>query len=164
MTGSKLQRRTVPATLFPSLARDMDQFQANVRRMFENPLSSLDAFSTLPQPIGWVPAVEISNSPTELTLTAELAGVDPKDVHLQVDGDALILRGEKEARRTEGDEGTEYYVVERNYGSFERAFTLPSNIDAAKIKANFERGLLIVHMPKTAASTPRGREIPIGEK
>ena len=162
MAHMNLQRRSLPG-LFPSLSREMDQLQSNIRRMFDNPFAA-EALATFPQPIGWMPAVEISETSDEVKLTAELAGMDAKDVHVELDGDVLTLRGEKQSERKEGEKGTEYYLVERSYGAFQRSFTLPSTVDAQKIKADFDRGVLTVRMPKTAQAAPRGREIPIGGK
>ena len=163
MASTKLQRRPLFGGFLPSFSRDMDQFQANIRRMFENPLAAAEGLATFPQTIGWVPPVEISESPSEVTLTAELAGLDTKDVHVQLDGDVLTLRGEKQAERKEGEQGAEFYLVERSYGAFQRSFTLPSTIDPEKIKAEFDKGVLTIHMPKMPQAQLRGREIPIGE-
>jgi HSP20 family protein len=161
MASTRLQRRPQLAALLPSFSRDMDQFQANIRRMFENPFAAADALVTLPQPIAWLPPVEISESPTEMTLTAELAGMDAKDVHIELDGDVLTLRGEKQNERKEGEKGTEYYLVERSYGTFQRSFTLPSSVVPDRIKASFDKGVLTINMPKTAEARSQGREIPI---
>lgn len=160
MPSTRLQRRPGGSGIFPSLSREMDQLQANIRRMFDNPLAA-DAFATMPQPIGWMPPVEIRESANELTLTAELAGMDASDVHVQLDGDVLTLRGERQAEQKEGEEGTEYYLVERSYGAFQRSFGLPSSVDPEQIKAEFDKGLLTIRMPKTAQARTRGREIPI---
>ena len=164
MASTKLQRRHHNTAILPSLSRGMDQFQANIRRMFENPFAAAEAIAAFPQPIGWMPPVEISESPSELTLSAELAGMDPKDVHIELDGDVLTLRGEKQSERKEGEEGKEYYLVERSYGAFQRSFTLPSSIDPEKIRADFDKGVLTIHLPKTALAKTRGREIPVAGK
>lgn len=161
MASTRMQRRSQLSGLLPSFTRDMDQFQANIRRMFDNPFAAADAIATLPQPIAWMPPVEISESPTEMTLTAELAGMDAKDVHIELDGDVLTLRGEKQNERKEGEKGTEYYLVERSYGTFQRSFTLPGTVAPDKIKASFDKGVLTIHMPKTVEARAQGREIPI---
>ena len=70
-------------------------------------------------------------------------------------------RGEKLEERKEGEEGTKFYLSERSYGSFQRAFTLPRAVDAAKISAEFVKGVLTVHMPKTADAKVKGRKIDI---
>jgi HSP20 family protein len=163
MASTRLQRRPGSSGLFPSLSREMDQLQANIRRMFDNPLAA-DAFATMPQPIGWMPPVEVREWANEVTLTAELAGMDAADVHVQLDGDVLTLRGEKKGERKEGEEGSEYYLVERSYGAFQRSFGLPSSVDPEQIRADFDKGVLTIRMPKTAHARTRGREIPVTGK
>ena len=162
MPTMKMQRRQSAFPMFP-FARELDQLQANVRRMFENPLAGPSFLSALPQPLAWTPPVEISESRNEMMLTMELPGMEMKDVHVSVDGDVLTVRGEKGEERTEEEE-KQYYLVERSYGAFERSFTLNSTIDIAKINAEFDKGVLTVHLPKSETAIARGREIPIGKK
>ena len=162
MPSSRMQRRPgALATMFP-FSRELDQLQANVRRMFDNPLAGPAGFlSALPQPLAWMPPVEISESKNELTLTMELPGMDMKDVHVAIDADVLTIRGEKTEERKEEETEKQYYLFERNYGAFERSFTLTNTIDVAKIDAEFDKGVLTVHLPKTKEAAARGREIPI---
>src|SRR5688500_18406764 len=105
MAGTKIQHRAFVPPFVSSLAREVDQLQASVRRMFEHPFAPPGDVLTFPRPIGWFPAVEVTESDAELTMTAELPGLDRKDVHVDLDGDVLTLRGEKRAERVE--EGTE---------------------------------------------------------
>jgi len=79
-----------------------------------------------------------------------------------VENNILTIRGEKREAREEGDEGHRYHVWERRYGSFQRAFTLPSSIQADAIRAEFDRGVLTVRMPK--APEAKGRTIEISGK
>jgi HSP20 family protein len=95
MATTTLQRRPHTTALLPTLAHGIDQFQSNIRRMFENPFAAAEALAALPQTIGWIPPVEISESPNEVTISAELAGMDAKDVHVQLDGDVLTPSGRR---------------------------------------------------------------------
>jgi HSP20 family protein len=161
MPSTSLMRRRP----FSTALREMDQLQANIRRMFENPFAPAPAlFEAFPQPIGFVPPVEITERDDTLTVTAELPGMERKDVHVEVDGDVLTIRGEKQEERREGDEKKEYHLVERSYGAFQRSFTLPANVDAERITAAFEKGVLTVQLPMSKATRPRGREIAITGK
>lgn len=163
MPRSLLPRRFTPPRFLPSLSRDTDSLDATIRRMLENPFASAaDLFADLPQPIGWMPPVEVTEDDAAITLSAELPGADPKDVHVELDGDLLTIRGEKQEERT--DDKKKYHVVERAYGAFLRAFTLPSGVDPAKIAASFQKGVLTVTMPKTSDARPRGREIAVTAK
>ena len=144
----------------PSLTREMDQLQASIRRMFANPLvSPSDVLAAMPRTIGFVPAVEISESADEITVTAELPGMEIGNVHVELDDDVLTLRGEKQEERKEGDEKSEYHLVERSYGAFQRSFTLPGSVRPDDVTAEFAKGVLTVHLPKAKNGPARGREI-----
>jgi len=91
-------------------------------------------------------------------LEIELPGIKPSDVEVTAENGILTIRGEKQGTSTEGTEGR-YHVVERTYGSFTRSFQLPSAIDERSIDAEFEDGLLSVHIPKAAIAQPRKIEI-----
>jgi HSP20 family protein len=73
----------------------------------------------------------------------------------------LTIRGEKKAERREEDDDAQYYLVERSYGGFQRSFTLPSTVDPDSVRAEFNNGVLNIHLKKQATGRPRGREIPI---
>jgi HSP20 family protein len=165
MPTTNLPRRRPFSNALPALSREIDQLQANIRRMFDNPFApTTELFATVPQAIGFMPPVEIAESAEEMTITAELPGMDQKDVHVELDGDVLTLRGEKQEERKEGDEKSEYHLVERSYGAFQRAFTLPRTVDPERITAAFAKGVLTVRLPKTPEARSRGREIQIAAK
>lgn len=108
----------------------------------------------------WLPAVDLEEKENEFLLTAELPGMSEKDVKVDVEGNTLTLRGEKQTEREEKNEKEgRWHLVERAWGSFERSFTLPSTVDSQKIEAEFKNGLLTVHLPKRATST--ARRVPI---
>jgi HSP20 family protein len=157
-----MQRRTPsPFGLFPLLTRDIDLLQANMRRILQNQPATGESAGTMSQALAWTPAVEISETNDELVITAELPGIDADEVHVVVDDDTLTIRGEKRSERVEGDDNTQYYLVERSYGSFQRSFTLPSTVDPESIVAEFNNGVLTIHLKKMDAERTRGREIPI---
>jgi HSP20 family protein len=85
--------------------------------------------------------------------------MDQKDIDLSVDDGVLSIRGEKTDEREHEDKKVHLY--ERSYGSFQRSFTLPSDVDAAKISAEFEKGVLKIHLPKDGEAKPKGRKIAI---
>jgi HSP20 family protein len=163
--STRMQRRTPsPFGLFPLLTRDIDLLQANMRRILQNQPTVGESAGTMSQALAWTPAVEISETPDELVITAELPGIDADEVHVVIDGDMLTIRGEKRSERREDDEDTQYYLVERSYGSFQRSFTLPSTVDPESIVAEFNNGVLSVHLQKVDAERTRGREIPISPR
>ena len=147
------------APLFAGVAREMDEMQNRLRRVFNEGLP----FEGLAgrEAVGWVPVVEIAESAEELILTAELPGMTKDNVEVLFEDDVLILRGEKREEKKEEDDDRRYHLWERNYGAFRRAFTLPRTIDATKIVAEFKDGVLTVRMPKTALAKARGHKIQI---
>lgn len=134
--------------------RELDEIENRMSRLFREP--------TFPaEDMGWAPAVEVVENDRELRLTAELPGVDPEDVEIELEQNVLTIRGEKnEEKEEEKEEGErKYRIWERSYGEFSRSFTLPSTVDAEKIEAKFDQGVLTVHLPKTREAT--GRRIPV---
>jgi HSP20 family protein len=141
-----------------------DDMENRVNKLLDGMLTTPFNADVGAETIGWTPATEMSETPTELSLTAELPGLDKKDVDISVDDGVLTIRGTKTQERTEGKENTQYYVWERSYGTFERSFTLPRTVDASKISAEFEKGVLKVKMPKSEEAKAKGRKIEIATK
>lgn len=164
MSRNRLMRRPLAAPFMSSFAREVDQLQNSIDQMFENPFAMTTPAFTMPQTFGWMPAVDVTETDTAMKMTVELPGIDQKDVHIELDGQVLTLRGEKVDERVEGDKKKDFYLEERSYGAFQRSFTLPPNIDVDKITASFDKGVLTLQMPKMAEVKPRGREITIAAK
>ena len=106
----------------------------------------------------WTPAVDIKENESEIRLDLELPGLKPEDVELTAENGVLTVRGEKKTERKEGEENR-YHVVERTYGSFFRTFQLPQGIDEEQVKAEFENGILSIHIPKAALPQPKRIQI-----
>lgn len=138
----------------------IEELPERMRQMFEGTLP----LDTLAEPIGWMPAMEIVEKNGALTATAELPGIDPKDVEISLENGVLTVRGEKKEERKEEDPGAKYHMWERRYGSFTRSFALPSEVDAAGVKATFENGILTIDLPKTEQAKVQGKKIPISVK
>lgn len=105
------------------------------------------------------PRVDIAGTETEYTITAELPGVEEKDITLELNGDALIIRGEKQQEQESKDKG--YYSVERSYGSFQRVLTVPADADTEGIKAAYKNGVVTVTLPRKKALQDETRKIEI---
>jgi HSP20 family protein len=101
----------------------------------------------------WAPAVDIYEKDGNIVLTAELPGLDPKDVDVRVENNVLTLRGE---RKWSNDVDREnYHRVERAYGTFTRSFTLPNVVNTEQIKADFKDGMLRLTLPKREEAKPK---------
>lgn len=102
---------------------------------------------------GWMPAVDVFEKEDKFVVKAELPGMKEEDIDVSVVGDTLSIKGEKKTE-TEIEE-EDYYRCERSYGSFYRSIPLPSTVDADKIEASFEDGVLEVALPKSAKVKPK---------
>src|SRR5256885_10878365 len=107
----------------------------------------------------FVPRVELKEDDKQIQVTAELPGVDEKDVRVSAADDVLIIEGEKKSETEEKEKG--FYRSERYYGSFRRELALPSGIDMDKADASFKNGILKLTLPKTEQAQKTAKSIPI---
>ncbi|HLK84594.1 MAG TPA: Hsp20/alpha crystallin family protein [Xanthobacteraceae bacterium] len=107
------------------------------------------------------PKIDVSESKDGIEVTAELPGVDEKDIDLTLSNDVLTIRGEKKSERDEGDKEKSWHVVERRYGAFTRTVTLPYQPDSDKVEAKFEKGVLRIRLPKPAEIAKKEKKIAI---
>ena len=138
------------------MERMFDRFGFGVpamRRMFDLAPSFETSFSFN------APAVDVTEDDKAYKIAAELPGLDEKDVEVSVTGDVLTLKGEKLQQKEEKNKN--WYVSERAYVSFQRAFTLPEGVDREKIVADFAKGVLTVTLPKNAEAQKQQRKIEV---
>jgi HSP20 family protein len=102
---------------------------------------------------GWMPSVDVIDKGDKLVVKAELPGMKEEDIDISVVGDTLRIKGEKETD-TEVEEA-DYFRSECTYGSFYRSIPLPSTVDASKIEANLDDGVLEITLPKSAEVKPK---------
>lgn len=105
------------------------------------------------------PCADASESGNSYEISIELPGMDVGDIDLKVEGDVLMVSGEKRDEREETDRN--YYLVERSYGAFRRAFRLPEDVDRDRIAAEFSKGVLEINMPRAAGAEKDVRRIQI---
>ena len=101
----------------------------------------------------WNPKVDIYEEEDQIVVTAELPGVDKKDIELDVKDGILTLKGERSSDNEVKEKN--YYRKERSFGRFERSFKLQSDVDAGKIKADYKDGILKVSIPKPEEAKPK---------
>ncbi|MDP8990461.1 MAG: Hsp20/alpha crystallin family protein [Acidobacteriota bacterium] len=100
----------------------------------------------------WIPAVDIQETENELILKADVPDMEMKDIDVRMENGSLTLRGERKFEaQTEGG----WHRVERSYGTFERAFTLPDTVNPEGVKADYKNGVLTVTLPKKEVAKPR---------
>lgn len=107
--------------------------------------------------VDFAPRIDLSESGGDVRISAELPGLDDKDVEVTLVDNMLTLRGEKKAEHEENHEG--YYHCERSYGSFERTVQLPDNVDTDKAVAKFKKGVLQITIPMKPGSKASRRKI-----
>jgi HSP20 family protein len=118
---------------------------------FEQPYAALE--ETQGTSGAWSPLVDVYEDNEGITLKVELPEVDAGDVDIQLEGNALILRGERKLENAENREG--YHRIERYYGSFSRRFTLPSTVELGHVTAQSRDGVLRIVLPKKTETKPR---------
>lgn len=135
-------------------------FQREINRMFDD---FFDGISLSPSRVGresfFVPRVNVSESDKEITVSAELPGVDEKDVEVTLDRGLLTIRGEKKEEKEEQGKG--YYYAERSSGSFHREIPVPEGLDEKNVKASFNKGVLKVVIPLLPEASSGRKSIPI---
>jgi len=109
--------------------------------------------------MAWAPALEMYEKDNNFVVKAELPGVKKDDVDVSIAGDTLTIKGQKKASKEIKDE--DYYRCESQYGSFSRTITLPAAVDAKKIEASYENGVLEIHVPKAKEAVPTKVEIKV---
>jgi len=143
-------------------ARYDDPFSAlhrEINRVFEDMTRGFG--TAVGMPAGWQPSVELTENTASAKVTAELPGMDEKDVEVSLEQDLLTIKGEKKAESEREEEGVK--ISERSYGSFQRVITLPFAPDPDKVEARFEKGVLTITLPRPPEATPATRRIAIGK-
>lgn len=126
-------------------------------------MSWLTGCHPLKQETAWSPKVDIKEEKDEFVVYADIPGVDPKNIDIDIEGNTLTVKGERQTQKEEKDKANNYYRVERTYGKFYRQFTLPENIDGDKITAQSKHGVLAIHLPKAKEVTNQ-RKITVEER
>ncbi len=139
----------MPIVKYPTFNTETDEFPAGLR-LFQDSLSRL--FSE-PASRPWSPAVDIFETENELVLKADLPDVDPKNVGIELENGTLTLKGERNFEDQKNGRG--FHRIERSYGKFVRAFSLPDTVDGEKVKADYKNGVLTVTLPKKEVAKPK---------
>lgn len=151
-----------------SINRDITRMRNRIQRFLEEPFGFDLPFPSVEERrwerTMWSPAVEATETPMEYVVTAELPGIEPSAVDVEIANGMLTLKGQKAEERREEDKDRSWHLWERSYGSFERSFRFPNDVNEAKVHAEFANGVLTVKVPKSEVSHPAGRKIPVMKK
>lgn len=105
------------------------------------------------------PAADIVEKEKEYEITAELPGIDEKNIEVKLANHTLTIKAEKQDNKEE--KAKDYYLSERRYGSFQRSFTVPEGVDTSAIEASFAKGVLTLRLPKTEEARKAERKIAV---
>ena len=109
------------------------------------------------------PRIDVSETEKAIQVTAELPGLEEKDIDVSFADGMLTISGEHKEETEKKDEAKKYYVKERTYGSFQRVLAIGENVDQDKIKAAFKNGVLTVELPKAEEPEAKVKRIPVGK-
>jgi HSP20 family protein len=125
--------------------REMTQLQSQMSRLWDATIGSRQE--------SWLPAVDVFDTENAVVLKAELAGMNPDDIEIEVEDNVLTIRGERKFEEKVDEE--RYYRVERRFGSFQRSLALPQGVKPEDIQAAYEDGILEVRVPKAEEEKPK---------
>ena len=156
MTNERWRQLGGPVSRFEPF-RDLAGVQQEVNRLFDSFFGRPATVSTGERM--WVPVCDMYETKDDLHVTFELPGVREKDIHLNIQGDLLTLKGERKWETEVPDEG--YHRLERVYGKFERTVALPVPVQGDKVKATYRDGVLAITLPKAEEVKPKQVKIDI---
>jgi HSP20 family protein len=139
--------------------RDLSVLQDRMNRLFDDAGRGGWRADEPAATTTWSPAVDIFETEGEIIVKAELPGVDRKDIALNLENNVLTLKGERRFEKETKEEN--YHRIERAYGAFSRAFSIPTTVDEEKIRADYRDGILKIALPKKEQAKPK--QIRIGE-
>jgi HSP20 family protein len=146
-------KRNKEMNLEKGQSHPLQQLHWGIDRLFDDFMDNWD-WPAMTEEGVLSPRTDVSETDKEITVTAEMPGLDETNIDVSLERGSLVIRGQKESK-TE-DKEKSYYHVERAYSSFYRAIPLPCEIEDKKIKATYKKGLLTVHLPKAPdANRPR---------
>lgn len=149
--------------LFPVESAPLSGLQKQVNNLFDGFLTGfgLEPFSANSEKLGsFMPKLNVYEDAQGLTVTAELPGLEQKDVEVSLTNEALTLRGEKRVEHEDRKENGRFYA-ERSYGSFERVIPLSFEADEDAVDASFKNGVLTIKVPKSARAQSTTKKVPI---
>ena len=142
--------------------REFSQITDRMNRLFQDTYGSTQGRSEESlATMNFVPPVDIYEDEHNVTLKLEVPGIDQKDIDVRLENNTLVVRGERKFEKDEKEEN--FHRIERRYGSFYRAFTLPNTVDADNVHADYDNGVLSIKLAKKAEAKPKQIKVNIGQ-
>jgi HSP20 family protein len=136
------------------------KLQRQMNRMFDDFFSGADLSPFFEKTEMFMPKVNVSENDKQVKVSAELPGIDEKDIELSMEDGILTIRGEKKQEHEDNDKQNGYYY-ESSYGSFSRSIDTGSEVDEDNIDANFKKGVLTITLPKKESAREKTKKISI---
>jgi len=149
--------RTAPSRQYEE--HPIASFQRAINSLFDDFFKGFDVASVEEKLGSFNPKIDMTEDEKELQITAELPGIDEKDIEVSLLKNVLTISGEKSREKEE--KSKESYFMERSYGSFKRSIQLPAEVEQEKIDAAFKKGILTISLPKAAKEVPEQKKIHI---
>jgi len=132
----------------------VSDLQGEMNRIFNRSLTRRDGYGDV-----FAPSIEVREEADKFTLHADLPGLKKEDFNISVQGNQLILKGERKSEKESKEKG--YFYSERYYGAFSRAFEFPTEIETDKVKAAYKDGVLELTLPKAESAKPKQIQIEV---
>jgi HSP20 family protein len=145
--------------------RELTTLQDRVNRLFQDAWTGPSALHRGEESLtsgSFVPPVDVYEDEHNVVLKMEVPGIDQKDIDIRLENNVLTVRGERKFEKEEKEEN--FQRVERRYGSFTRAFTLPSTVDTESVNADYENGVLKITLAKRAEAKPKQIKVNVGQQ
>ncbi len=139
--------------------QDIQEFEKRLSSWMGKSTPSKDRDKEPMRVMDWAPLVDISEDEKEYLIKADLPEIKKEDVKISVQDGVLAISGERKSEKEE--KGKKFHRVERSYGSFERSFTVPADAEEEKVSAQFNDGVLMVHLPKGEMAKPKRLQIKV---
>jgi HSP20 family protein len=161
---AKDPERSSKGEIAPRYSDPFGALRSEMDRLFDSFMGGLPTFPTMFGPsatrgFALMPSMDVKETDKEITIAAELPGLDEKDVSLTIQNGVLTIEGEKRLEHEEEKEN--YHVMERRYGGFQRSLRIPDTVNEGKIEARFDKGVLKVVLPKRPEAAAEQRKIEI---
>ena len=138
--------------------REFSTLQDRMNRLFRESQGPEESLTTS----SFAPPVDVYEDEHNVSLKIEVPGIDEKDIDVRIENNVLTVHGERKFEKEEKEEN--FRRVERQYGSFIRTFTLPTTVDAEKVSANYDKGVLKIALPKKAEAKPKQIKVNVGSE
>jgi len=148
-----------PLRPWESNEHPIQRFKNEIDGMFSRVFNDSFTPSFMNQASSFTSKCNIEEKKDHYLVEVEIPGVDPKDIHIELEENTMTIKGERKRETSTEDQDKKMHVIEHSYGSFYRSFTLPNNVDPDAIRAENKNGILFIELPKSKEKAPRRIDI-----